>query len=181
MDHQLDTRSRSWTLSVLEQRRRAQRQLRKNPGLKRRFGCAQLLSGSQACLGRGRTRGRALTSPALACVQIARAPKGRSSISPRRSKHSRRQPSDGWTLPWTPKVASRSLWRTSDDRGSGAARRPPSRRRSGSYRNCWAPACRRRAVPPPRRRGREFSAATAAPARRCRAPPATRPPRFRPR
>ena len=33
-DHQPDKRSRSWTLSVREQRRRAQRQLRKNPGLK---------------------------------------------------------------------------------------------------------------------------------------------------
>ena len=33
-DHQPDRRSRSWTLSILEQRRRVQRQLRKNPGLK---------------------------------------------------------------------------------------------------------------------------------------------------
>src|SRR5271157_5220669 len=33
-DHQPDRRSRSWTLTVLEQRRRVQRQLRKNPGLK---------------------------------------------------------------------------------------------------------------------------------------------------
>ena len=33
-DHQPDRRSRSWTLSIREQRRRAQRQLRKNPGLK---------------------------------------------------------------------------------------------------------------------------------------------------
>ena len=33
-DHQPDRRSRSWTLSVREQRRRAHRQLRKNPGLK---------------------------------------------------------------------------------------------------------------------------------------------------
>jgi Domain of unknown function DUF29 len=33
-DHQPDRRSRSWTLSILEQRRRAQRQLRKSPGLK---------------------------------------------------------------------------------------------------------------------------------------------------
>ncbi len=33
-DHQPDRRSRSWTLTVLEQRRRVQRQLKKNPGLK---------------------------------------------------------------------------------------------------------------------------------------------------
>jgi hypothetical protein len=33
-DHQPDARSRSWALTVLEQRRRAQRQLRRNPGLK---------------------------------------------------------------------------------------------------------------------------------------------------
>ena len=33
-DHQPDRRTRSWTLSVLEHRRRVQRQLRKNPGLK---------------------------------------------------------------------------------------------------------------------------------------------------
>ncbi len=33
-DHQPDRRSRSCTLSILEQRRRVQRQLRKNPGLK---------------------------------------------------------------------------------------------------------------------------------------------------
>lgn len=32
-DLQPDRRSRSWTLSILEQRRRAQRQLRKTPGL----------------------------------------------------------------------------------------------------------------------------------------------------
>jgi hypothetical protein len=36
-DHQQDKRSRSWTLTVLEQRRRVQRQLRKNPGLKSRL------------------------------------------------------------------------------------------------------------------------------------------------
>jgi hypothetical protein len=36
-DHQHDKRSRSWTLTVLEQRRRVQRQLRKNPGLKSRL------------------------------------------------------------------------------------------------------------------------------------------------
>src|SRR5271157_2014106 len=36
-DHQVDRRSRSWTLTVLEQRRRVQRQLRKNPGLKSRI------------------------------------------------------------------------------------------------------------------------------------------------
>ena len=33
-DHQPDRRSRSWTLSIREQRRRVLRQLRKNPGLK---------------------------------------------------------------------------------------------------------------------------------------------------
>lgn len=33
-DHQRDRRSRSWTLSIREQRRRVLRQLRKNPGLK---------------------------------------------------------------------------------------------------------------------------------------------------
>ncbi len=33
-DHQPDRRSRSWTLSILEHRRRAQRQLRRSPGLK---------------------------------------------------------------------------------------------------------------------------------------------------
>jgi Domain of unknown function DUF29 len=33
-DHQPDKRSRSWTLSILEHRRRAQRQLRRSPGLK---------------------------------------------------------------------------------------------------------------------------------------------------
>ena len=33
-DHQPDRRSRSWTASVREQRRRVLRQLRKNPGLK---------------------------------------------------------------------------------------------------------------------------------------------------
>ncbi len=33
-DHQPAMRSRSWTLTVLEQRRRVQRQLKKNPGLK---------------------------------------------------------------------------------------------------------------------------------------------------
>jgi hypothetical protein len=36
-DHQPERRSRSWTLSVLEQRRRAKRQLRRNPGLKSRL------------------------------------------------------------------------------------------------------------------------------------------------
>jgi len=36
-DRQPAMRSRSWTLSVLEQRRRVQRQLRKNPGLKSRL------------------------------------------------------------------------------------------------------------------------------------------------
>jgi hypothetical protein len=35
-DHQASTRSRSWTLTIREQRRRAERQLRKNPGLKSR-------------------------------------------------------------------------------------------------------------------------------------------------
>jgi Domain of unknown function DUF29 len=33
-DHQTPMRSRSWTLSIRERRRRAERQLRKNPGLK---------------------------------------------------------------------------------------------------------------------------------------------------
>ena len=33
-DHQISMRSRSWTLTIREQRRRAERQLRKNPGLK---------------------------------------------------------------------------------------------------------------------------------------------------
>jgi hypothetical protein len=33
-DNQLSMRSRSWTLTIREQRRRAERQLRKNPGLK---------------------------------------------------------------------------------------------------------------------------------------------------
>ncbi|MBV9288395.1 MAG: DUF29 domain-containing protein [Hyphomicrobiales bacterium] len=33
-DHQPERRSRSWTLSIAEHRRRAARQLRKNPGLK---------------------------------------------------------------------------------------------------------------------------------------------------
>jgi len=33
-DHQLDKRSRSWTMSILEHRRRILRQLRRNPGLK---------------------------------------------------------------------------------------------------------------------------------------------------
>jgi Domain of unknown function DUF29 len=33
-DHQPAMRSRSWTLTIREQRRRAERQLRKNPGLK---------------------------------------------------------------------------------------------------------------------------------------------------
>ena len=33
-DYQPAMRSRSWTLTILEQRRRAQRQLRRNPGLK---------------------------------------------------------------------------------------------------------------------------------------------------
>ena len=36
-DHQPDKRSRSWTVSIREQRRRALRQLRKNPGLKSRL------------------------------------------------------------------------------------------------------------------------------------------------
>jgi Domain of unknown function DUF29 len=36
-DRQPAMRRRSWTLSVLEQRRRVQRQLRKNPGLKSRL------------------------------------------------------------------------------------------------------------------------------------------------
>jgi Domain of unknown function DUF29 len=36
-DHQHDKRSRSWTASVREQRRRVLRQLRKNPGLKSRL------------------------------------------------------------------------------------------------------------------------------------------------
>jgi hypothetical protein len=36
-DHQPEMRSRSWTLSILEHRKRAQRQLRKNPGLKSRL------------------------------------------------------------------------------------------------------------------------------------------------
>jgi hypothetical protein len=36
-DHQSDRRSRSWTASVREQRRRVLRQLRKNPGLRSRL------------------------------------------------------------------------------------------------------------------------------------------------
>ena len=36
-DHRPEKRSRSWTLSILEHRRRAERQLRKNPGLKSRL------------------------------------------------------------------------------------------------------------------------------------------------
>src|SRR5277367_2148633 len=36
-DHQPEMRSRSWTLSILEHRKRAQRQLRKNQGLKSRL------------------------------------------------------------------------------------------------------------------------------------------------
>jgi hypothetical protein len=36
-DHQPDMRSRSWTASVREQRRRVLRQLRKNPGLRSRL------------------------------------------------------------------------------------------------------------------------------------------------
>ena len=36
-DHQPDRRSRSWTASVREQRRRVLRQLRKNPGLRSRL------------------------------------------------------------------------------------------------------------------------------------------------
>ncbi len=36
-DHQPDMRTRSWTTSVREQRRRVLRQLRKNPGLKSRL------------------------------------------------------------------------------------------------------------------------------------------------
>ena len=39
-EHQADMRSRSWTLTVLEQRRRAQRQLRRNPGLKSQLNVA---------------------------------------------------------------------------------------------------------------------------------------------
>ena len=33
-DHQASMRSRSWTLTIREQRQRAERQLRKNPGLR---------------------------------------------------------------------------------------------------------------------------------------------------
>ncbi len=36
-DHQADMRSRSWTITVREQRRRVLRQLKKNPGLKSRL------------------------------------------------------------------------------------------------------------------------------------------------
>ncbi len=36
-DHQPDVRSRSWTLTIREQRRRVLRQLRKNPGLRSRL------------------------------------------------------------------------------------------------------------------------------------------------
>src|SRR6202044_3474195 len=36
-DHQPEMRSRSWALSILEHRKRAQRQLRKNPGLRSRL------------------------------------------------------------------------------------------------------------------------------------------------
>jgi Domain of unknown function DUF29 len=36
-DHQPDRRSRSWTLTIREQRRRVERTLRKNPGLKSRL------------------------------------------------------------------------------------------------------------------------------------------------
>ncbi len=36
-DHQPDMRSRSWAITIREQRRRAGRQLRKNPGLKSRL------------------------------------------------------------------------------------------------------------------------------------------------
>ena len=36
-DHQADWRSRSWTLSILEHRKRALRQLRRNPGLRSRL------------------------------------------------------------------------------------------------------------------------------------------------
>jgi Domain of unknown function DUF29 len=37
-DHQPDRRSRSWTLSILERRRRVHRQLRGSPGLKSQLG-----------------------------------------------------------------------------------------------------------------------------------------------
>lgn len=37
-DHQPPMRSRSWTLTIREQRRRAERQLRKNPGLRSQVG-----------------------------------------------------------------------------------------------------------------------------------------------
>ena len=37
-DHQPPMRSRSWTLTIREQRRRAERQLQKNPGLKSQVG-----------------------------------------------------------------------------------------------------------------------------------------------
>jgi Domain of unknown function DUF29 len=36
-DHQPSMRSRSWTLTIREQRKRAERQLRRNPGLKSRL------------------------------------------------------------------------------------------------------------------------------------------------
>ncbi len=41
-DHQPDKRSRSWTITVREQRRRVGRQLRKNPGLESRLNEALL-------------------------------------------------------------------------------------------------------------------------------------------
>ena len=50
-DHQPEKHSRSWTLPILEHRKRAERQLRKNPGLKSRLQEALETAHEEARLG----------------------------------------------------------------------------------------------------------------------------------
>jgi hypothetical protein len=56
-DHQAAARSRSWTLTILEQRRRARRQLHKNPGLKSRLEEALATAYEDACVEAARETG----------------------------------------------------------------------------------------------------------------------------
>ncbi len=50
-DHQPDRRSRSWTLTILEERRRVHRRLRRSPGLK-----SQLEEALEAAYGNARLK-----------------------------------------------------------------------------------------------------------------------------
>ena len=61
-DHQPNRRSRSWTLSILEHRRRAQRQLQRSPGLKSQLDDALIAAYEDARLEAASETGLPLTA-----------------------------------------------------------------------------------------------------------------------